>query len=164
MILDLEPVFNAEGTKKEFNFKLDFSEFKLNGVKPFASPVRVAGSVGNYAGVVELRGKAAFTLELNCDRCCEPIKVTLETNIFHTLVTELNDETNDELILVKKLRFDLDPLVVEDVFLSLPSKFLCKEDCRGVCQKCGKNLNEGPCDCKKETDPRLSALERLLDE
>lgn len=163
MILDLEPIFNNEGMVKEFSYELDLSEQELSGVKPFSTPVRVSGSVGNHTGVVELSAKAEFVLDMNCDRCAKPIKLALTADIFHTLVTSLNDEANDELLLVNELRFDLDPLVTEDIFLELPSKFLCSEDCKGVCPKCGKDLNTGSCSCEKEIDPRLAALKQLLD-
>lgn len=163
MILDLEPIFNNEGMVKEFSYELDLSEQELSGVKPFSTPVKVSGSVGNHTGVVELSAKAEFVLDMNCDRCAKPIKLALTADIFHTLVTSLNDEANDELLLVNELRFDLDPLVTEDIFLELPSKFLCSEDCKGVCPKCGKDLNTGSCSCEKEIDPRLAALKQLLD-
>ena len=151
MILDLESVFNTEGLVKDFDFELDLSQEELSGVKPFTTPVRVSGSVGNHTGVVELNAVAEPVLELNCDRCAKPITVPLQIKIFHTLVTHLNDETNDELLLINELRFDL------------PAKFLCSEDCKGVCPKCGKDLNTGSCSCSKETDPRLDVLKQLLD-
>ena len=50
----------------------------------------------------------------------------------------------------------------EDVVLNLPSKVLCKDDCKGLCPQCGKNLNDGPCDCKEPVDPRLAGLLELL--
>ena len=163
MILDLEPIFNNEGMVKQFDYELDLSEQELNGSKPFASPVRISGHAGNYTGIVELHATADFTLETACDRCAKPISLPLATKIFHTLVTSLNDETNDELLLVNELRFDLDSLVTEDIFLDLPSKILCDEDCKGMCSKCGADLNAGPCSCEKEVDPRLAALKQLLD-
>ena len=163
MILDLEPIFNNEGMVKEFSFELDLSSQELSGTKPFVAPVRVSGSAGNYTGIVELRAKAVFELETSCDRCAKPITLPQETEIFHTLVTHLNDESNDELMLVNELRYDLDPLITEDIFLDLPSKLLCSEDCKGVCPRCGKDLNQGSCSCEKEVDPRLAALKQLLD-
>ena len=163
MILDLEPIFNTEGLVKEFSYELDLSSQELSGFKPFSKPVRVKGSVGNKTGIVELEAIADFEMEMNCDRCAKPITVPVSTEIIHTLVTHLNDETNDELLLINELRFDLDELVTEDVFLNLPAKFLCKEDCKGVCFKCGKDLNSGSCSCEKDIDPRLEALKQLLD-
>lgn len=163
MILDLEPIFNNEGMVKQFDYQLDLSEQELNGSKPFASPVRISGHAGNYTGIVELHATADFTLETACDRCAKPISLSLATKIFHTLVTSLNDETNDELLLVNELRFNLDELVTEDIFLDLPSKLLCSEDCKGICSKCGADLNAGSCSCEKEVDPRLAVLKQLLD-
>ena len=163
MILDLEPIFNNEGMVREFDYEMDFSSYELSGFKPFSKPVKVAGTVGNKTGIVELDAKANFELELNCDRCAKPITVPVKTEINHTLVTHLNDETNDELLLISDLRFDLDEIVTEDVFLNLPAKFLCKDDCKGMCFKCGKDLNSGSCSCEKEIDPRLEALKQLLD-
>ena len=58
MILDLESVFNTEGLVKDFDFELDLSQEELSGVKPFTTPVRVSGSVGNHTGVVELNAVA----------------------------------------------------------------------------------------------------------
>lgn len=163
MILDLESVFNTEGLSKEFEYELDLSEEEVSGSKPFTSPVKVSGCVSNSTDIVELKAKADFVLELDCDRCAKPIKSELSIKINHTLVTSLNDETNDELVLVNELRFDLDELVTEDIFLSLPVKFLCKEDCKGICSSCGKDLNQGECGCKKEVDPRWAALNQLFD-
>ena len=45
----------------------------------------------------------------------------------------------------------------------MEQKVLCRDDCRGLCPKCGKNLNEGPCGCTKDGDPRLAVLSRLLE-
>lgn len=163
MILDLEPIFNTEGMVKQFDYELDLSEQELNGSKPFASLVKISGHAGNYTGIVELHATADFILETACDRCAKPISLPLATKIFHTLVTSLNDETNDELMLVNELRFDLDALITEDIFLELPSKLLCSEDCKGICPKCGADLNAGSCSCEKEVDPRLAALKQLLD-
>ncbi|MBP3388937.1 MAG: DUF177 domain-containing protein, partial [Clostridia bacterium] len=61
-------------------------------------------------------------------------------------------------------RLPLDDLVEMDVLLALPSKNLCRPDCRGLCLYCGKNLNEGLCGCRKEAvDPRLEILRQLID-
>ena len=58
---------------------------------------------------------------------------------------------------------DVDKLIYGEILVNWPMKVLCKEDCKGVCQFCGANLNEGQCSCKKPVDPRLEALKQLLD-
>ena len=163
MIIDLEPIFNNEGLSRNFDFELDLSDVEFNACKPFTTPVRVEGTVENSTGIVELSATAVFSMSLFCDRCATELVKQMCVPVNHTLVTHLNDDNNDELLLINELRFDLDPLITEDIFLAMPSKFLCDDDCKGVCFTCGKNLNEGPCSCQKPTDPRLEVLKQLLD-
>ncbi len=83
----------------------------------------------------------------------------------HTLVRELSAENDDmdDYIVVDGDQLDLDELVLSDILLSLPTKILCNEDCKGLCPVCGKDLNIGNCECKKkQVDPRLEKLGELL--
>lgn len=156
--LELEPVFNNEGAAQSFEYGLDFSFYGFNGGFPFKEPVKISGEVKNSTGIVSITAKAEFTLCLSCDRCAEEFSRSFSIPIEHTLVTRVENEDNDELIVVDSYSYDIDPLVTEDIILSLPTKVLCKDDCAGICLQCGKNLNQGPCGCKKATDPRWDAL------
>ena len=62
------------------------------------------------------------------------------------------EEDSGEYIQVDDYKLDLDELIRTDILLELPTKFLCKEDCKGLCPTCGKNLNEGACDCQTASD------------
>ncbi|MBR5113015.1 MAG: DUF177 domain-containing protein [Clostridia bacterium] len=164
MIIDLEPFFNVEGLVKELDYTVDLSGEEFLGEKPFETPVKVKGAISNHSGIVSVEAIADFTMSVCCDRCAKPIEFPYDVEINHTLVASLNDEENDELLLVEDIKnFNLDELVSDDIFLDLPSKFLCGEDCKGLCPRCGKDLNDGPCSCQKEIDPRLAALTQLLD-
>ena len=80
---------------------------------------------------------------------------------------ELVDETNDDYIETPDFTLELDEVVRTDLILSYPQKFFCSrgEDCRGLCPKCGKNLNEGDCGCDKTVvDPRLEILKQLMED
>lgn len=163
MIFELEPIFNTVGASLPVDYEIDMTDVQLDGVQPFTTPIRVRGEIRNRAGVVSVSASAQFTLELFCDRCASPMQPTYDLPVEHVLVRELNDESNDELICLESSQFDLDALVSDDIFLSLPTKFLCRENCRGLCPACGQNLNDGPCSCKKSVDPRLEGLLQLLD-
>ena len=79
------------------------------------------------------------------------------------LVSSLNNEENDEYLVLDNDQLPLDELAEEELVLNLPSKNLCRKDCRGLCPKCGRNLNEGLCGCRSDTvDPRLEALRQLI--
>ena len=162
--IELEPVFNNEGLTKPLDFSLDMSSVEYNGGFPFKTPVCVRGEVKNSTGIVSVSAKAEFTLNLTCDRCAVEFDRMFSVPCEHVLVTEVNDENNDELIVVDSLHYDLEPLIREDVLLSLPSKVLCREDCLGICHRCGKDLNDGPCDCEKEYDPRWDVLGQLFED
>ncbi len=163
MIIDLESIFNVEGLSVQLDYDLDLSGEELEGVYPFRTPVHVKGAVSNETGIVEINAVASFDFTIPCSRCAAEYTETMEVDVCHTLVRSVNNEDNDDLMQVTDLRFDVDPLVTEDIFLALPFKFLCSEDCKGLCVKCGKNLNDGPCSCKSDTDPRWDALLQLLD-
>ena len=162
--IELEPVFNNEGYSREVNFTLDMSDCYFNGGFPFTESVVISGEVKNSTDIVSLVAKAEFTLNLACDRCAKEFKRTFSIPIEHVLVTELNDDDNDDFIVIDSFHYDLEPLVNEDILLSLPMKVLCREDCVGICHRCGKDLNDGPCDCGRDYDPRWDALQQLLED
>ena len=88
-----------------------------------------------------------------------PIDQRFDYTFSHKLIQSLEEEYNDDYIETPDLSLDLDELTSSDILLELPSKFLCKGDCQGLCQKCGHNLNLGDCGCnRKEVDPRLAIL------
>lgn len=163
MIIELESVFNVDGAKVSFDYEMTLAELSVSGMHPIKKPVRVSGFVKNNTGIVSLNAAAEFTYEAPCDRCCEPVSRDYVFPIEHNLIAALNNEDNDEFLQVSDMRLNLDELVIEDINLQLPSKFLCSEDCKGICTQCGKNLNEGPCTCKKAIDPRLEGLLQFYD-
>lgn len=164
MILDLKPIFLNEGAIRKLETEFDFSEVDVFGVHPLQQPVRVTGVVQNRAGVVTLSAKCEAVYQAPCDRCgimsAEPIVV----EIFRTLVSKLENDENEEFLLLPDMQLDLRELCYTEVVLRLPTKHLCREDCKGLCPNCGADLNLGDCGCpKNDIDPRLEALKTLLD-
>jgi len=157
MFLELESVFNVPGLAVPFDYELE----GFGDMLPFAAPPRVAGEVKNRAGVVTLEGSADVRLAAQCDRCATAFEYRAKTPLEHTLVLSLNREDSDDLVLLEGTRFSPDDLVWEDIVFSMPQKLLCAPDCKGLCQRCGQNLNEGECECKPEGDPRWAALQDL---
>ncbi len=164
MLLELKPLFMGEADTLPIDCELDFSGLEWQGILPFTVPVRVRGKVTAAAGIVALRCTVSYRYDGRCDRCAEEFSRDGETRMEHILVTSLNHEENDDFVLLENYRLPLDQLVETDLLLSLPSKNLCREDCRGLCPLCGRNLNEGLCGCRREsTDPRFEALRQLLE-
>ncbi len=108
---------------------------------------------------------AVITYEYSapCDRCGTETKRAHTLRLNKSLAVSIEGEESDSILTVPDMKLDLDELLYSEVIVNLPMKHLCKEDCKGICPKCGKNLNEGKCGCpEKEIDPRLSALAELL--
>lgn len=162
MSIDLKQLFEIVGDVLKLDYNLDLNEYELFGTKPFFVPIKVVGQFENKAGVLFLNFTATFNIRVNCDRCLDEFEREFKYSFEHILVTELNTD-NDEYIVVPHRLLDLDDLVLSDILLNLPSKLLCKEDCRGLCTVCGQNRNRVHCDCtNKQVDPRFSVLDKLL--
>lgn len=163
MIIDLKPLFIGEQETISLQETFDFSDEVFGGEKWFRRPVTVDGKIFCRAEVVTISAVTTAVFSGSCDRCgCEMEKTyTVKTN--RDIVTKVHSDGNDDLIVAEDMKLDLSELIFGELVLNLPMKHLCKEDCLGVCQTCGANLNEGPCGCKRdEMDPRLAALQELL--
>lgn len=140
----------------------------LNDVR-FSTPVRVEGTITNTAGYIRMSLSLSVDYIATCARCLEDLSGSFSFDVERTVVTPkmaegLSEDRIDELVIVEDGFLDVDELLLEVLELSLPFRFLCREDCKGLCAKCGKNLNEGNCNCEtKEFDPRLEPLRRLLE-
>ena len=150
MLLDLKQIIQRPGEALPFEFDLDLSDLEFYGICPIAEPVHVTGEVKNHAGLLVLSGTAETVLHVNCDRCGKPFLKPMSLSFEHMLADHLEDEenVNDEIVLLQGTVLD--------------GSNLCKEDCKGRCFRCGKDQNEGPCDCKPELDPRMAVLAKLL--
>lgn len=164
MLLDLKKVFLNEGQFQPFEHELDMSEIEISGAHPFVSPVHVAGEAQNRAGTVRVVAKVEFNYRLPCDRCTKEVETPFSLSFTYYPVLSLTDESDDRFVLIKDYKLDIDELVREDVLLELPTKYLCSEDCKGLCPVCGADLNKGSCGCEThQTDPRLEVLKKLID-
>ena len=163
MILELKDVFLTEGTHRLADYELDLSSVAVDGVNPMPEPVSVKAEAVNTAGVIRLIIKAEFLYSRPCDRCYLPSSRRMSYKFEHNLAVSLSGDSDDDYIEVPDYTLDLDELVTADIILELPLKYLCREDCKGLCQSCGANLNEGDCKCSKTTtDPRLEVMKQLL--
>ncbi len=164
MLFELKSVFQNEGEEKQVNYKLDIADIDIDGVFPFRTPIDVTATAKNRASLVSLTIRACFSYSRSCDRCSTDFTREMDMLFEHKLAQTLVDDGNDDYIETPDFKLELDDIVISDILLSLPQKNLCKVDCKGLCQICGKNLNEGDCSCdKREIDPRLEMLKQFMD-
>ena len=165
MRLGLSKIIDCPGAKVDFSTNVDLSDLLYGTCYPVSEPVLASGTVRNTAGVLVMQGEITTCIHGVCDRCAADFTRDVEFPIDVVLVSELaNEENEDEWVFpLEGDSADLEDIVRTVFVLNMDSKLLCKPDCQGLCCRCGKNLNDGPCDCRKEIDPRLAALRQLLD-
>jgi uncharacterized protein len=168
MLLDVSPLLNGEKSKIDFtfaytpSFPYDFPDVT------FGQDVEVSGTVQDMAGYMTLAIHAEIPYQTMCARCLTDVNGTFSVELNRDVAQkeQLQDEEEQErYALIENRKLDLENVISQELLLSFPSKFLCKEECRGLCVRCGKDLNLGPCECpSKEADPRLDVLRKLLEE
>ncbi len=136
------------------------------------APVELGFDIHKAKAQFRLVGRVRTTLELSCGRCLEPIRLPVDSSFdvrYHPQsesATDTEHEVEDADLddaFYRDDQIDLDELIQEQMYLTLPMKPLCRDDCKGLCPECGTNLNSGTCDCRHQwTDPRLEALKGLV--
>jgi uncharacterized protein len=129
-----------------------------------AGPVRVTGRLSRAgAGRFYFHGSMEGTVAGECRRCLTDVEAAVKVEDAHLIFAEEGlDEGDDEsdayLFDPGERSLDLRPAIREEWLLAAPAFLLCREDCRGLCPKCGADLNEDPQHAHADVDPRWSAL------
>ena len=162
MRLDLREIIANPGSQLSFSCEMETEGLDFPSVRAYKDRPLAVGRVYNEAGVLHLEGTLTAELTCVCDRCGAEFESEKVTDLDAVLVEEESEE-HPEFFALDGNELDLDEVLSTCFILDMETKFLCREDCKGLCPGCGKNLNEGPCGCRKQTDPRFAVLEQLLD-
>lgn len=149
MVLDLRRIFEIPGEKQEFDYEIPVSVADDYKNIDLSLPISVKGVIKNKSGVISLDYKADYRLRHKCDRCLIEFERDYAVSCDAVVVKSLSSEDNDDYIVVGGNELALDEHIISDLILHFPSKVLCKEDCKGLCQFCGADLNETVCSCQK---------------
>lgn len=164
MKLDLNRVLDCEGDAAVVTADVDLCEFEYRGVSPFKEPAKLDVKAENRTGVVTLNLTYGYRLNLVCDRCLTPYTTEVSQRQTHTVVRTLNCSDDDDYVVTPDGIVELTELATNDIILSLPGKFLCREDCKGLCPQCGCDFNSSSCGCvTKQLDSRFDVLDGLFD-
>ena len=168
MTFDLKPLLRGEVTQIEIDH--DFMPESVTGVD-FPKGAHGTGVVTDNGGYMRLRLQLSVPYEAECARCLDTVCGVFEEQFERTVVTrgalteeQLEENFDEYAVLDADGMLNIDEEVAETIALSFPKKILCDEDCAGLCPVCGKPKKNGDCGCvKKEIDPRLAVLQKLLD-
>jgi uncharacterized protein len=129
-------------------------------------PVVVSGRLQAIGeGRFYWQGKATTAIQGECRRCLTPVSVplSLEIGALFTQDAEALDDPDSYAVAPDATEIDVTRAVREELLLEAPRFALCREDCKGLCPQCGKDLNAGPCGCAPATDARWQPLQALKD-
>lgn len=169
MLINLTELFTLDGKENTYTPDIEMKVYHGPGGDyevVDAEPVLLR--IMNLGGKkLEVEGKAKLALIIPCDRCLEPVRVDLNFDIIRTIDLSETEEEGieglEEQPYVNGYNLDVDQLVCHELILNLPMKVLCSEDCKGICNRCGTNLNRETCDCDiRSADPRMAVIQDIF--
>ncbi len=169
MLINLSELFPVEGKSKTYTVPLEMTQFKGSdcSYKIVEKEPVILVVTNQGERVLTVAGKAVLSLEMPCARCLDPVIVPFELEIDQELdmnqTKEDRIEALDEQFYINGYNLDVDQLVGNELTLNLPMRVLCSDDCKGICNRCGTNLNHGTCDCdNRSLDPRMSVIQDIF--
>lgn len=166
MQINLSELFAADGMGREYDVPVEMEVFSCwEGEFPLVKkePVHLMVThTGNRC--LEVTGEIRLFLLVPCDRCLTSVEVPFVLPVEKELDGNQDAaEESDEAYFYSGYYLDVDKLVNGELIVNLPMKVLCSPDCKGICKRCGKNLNEGPCACDdRSPDPRMAAIRDIF--
>ena len=169
MLINLSDVLSDQHKTVEETVRLEMEEIRLqSGTYPIISKEPVHVKVGHIRGKeLLITAETRLSVMIPCDRCLEDVKREFELNCVKHVDVGLSDaeltEELDESNFIDGYHLDVDKLLFHEILSSWPTKVLCREDCKGLCNVCGQNLNTGSCNCEDTgLDPRMSVVRDLF--
>lgn len=159
MDINIKPLLSSEVRKISFSYDIPIA-YSENGYR-LSDSVAVNGEVKDMGGYMVLEARASVKYVTECARCLKKLDGQCEIDFVRTVAISLEAEDGeDEYILVgENSTLSIDEALKEEMILSLPLRSLCKDDCKGLCPKCGCNKNDTECECVLTApDPRWNVL------
>ncbi len=159
MRYNISELLSGKVSSIEIDGYLEIEDLNIDSFK--VDKVYVKGTIFKKTSLgLELSYESDWTS--HCSRCLKEIDYKIKGSIKRSIVTKFND-IDDENVFVESDVIDLSDLIVDDIILNLPTQLLCSELCKGLCVKCGADLNTENCECDTQNiDPRLSKLKDLF--
>lgn len=181
MVLDISTFYSNWNADSEIKVHIDMESVKSKlGVFPILKKEPFSLHLTNVENRrLLIQGELDVTISIPCDRCLAEVPTKLHLVIDKELpiesqegvsteekqsaVPKRDDDNLEQLEYMNGCQLDADRLVYGEILFAWPAKVLCKHDCKGICSKCGANLNESPCSCDRTVpDPRMAAFQDVF--
>jgi len=169
MLINLTELLSIDGKEKIYTQDIEMDQlktpdgvYKIDSGKPVVLKIVHLGNKKLY-----MKGLIEVSLLIPCDRCLEPVenhfRIEVEQELDLNQSEEDRVENFDEQPYISGYDLDVDRLVSTELILNLPMKILCSDDCEGICNRCGANLNHETCSCERTSpDPRMSVIQDIF--
>ena len=169
MLIDLSEILSIEGKTQvvEAPVSMDSFQSKLGNFPVIEKKPICVTFVNTGKKVIKIEAKGVITLAIPCDKCLKDVPTEFEIDLEEEIDMKASKEDRikdlDEINYVTGCSLDVDQLVHNEILIHWPLRVLCKENCRGICPKCGMNLNEGTCDCDQFVpDSRMAVISDIF--
>lgn len=169
IFINVKKLFDYEEVYKEEDGEYQLEDFQLFGEEvKILKPVHASFHLTRVRSGILLDGKLETTVELTCVRCLKRFNQDISSELHEAYSIpgfEENFEGFDDVYLIEnESEINIEPALHSNLVVSIPANPVCNPDCRGICPRCGADLNEIQCNCHEdEIDPRLEVLKKLKD-
>jgi uncharacterized protein len=158
-------ILNRPGEYRDLDVRPVFEDVQTELARLEAGPLESRLRAESVVEGVLVTGRVSGAAALTCARCLEPFEGSVELDLCELFTTPGHELPEEEAYKVEGSEIDLEPMLRDALLLALPLNPIHDENCMGLCATCGKNLNEGPCDCQvDEIDPRWADLSALREQ
>lgn len=160
MIINFKDLNDKNYERKNIDIEIEKDKFYDGSeMVKYSKSIKFNGFLRRKKEVIELVGDVDTEVLLNCSRCTKAFSYEVKVHIEE----EISNTDDCEIISTNTENIDIYEIIENSILLELPVKRLCKEDCKGLCQTCGKDLNLGQCSCTDfYVDPRLEKLSQMF--
>jgi len=161
MKLNITDIIKANGNSMDIDFNETMESLNSigNGLK-FNQPVKFSGKLVNNSGVLKLEGRMTTGYTVQCVRCLADIAGKIDIKVDEDFVNSSSAKKGeDDVYTYEGNVLEIDKALIDNIVLSTQMKMVCSENCKGLCPKCGANLNEKECGCKDDVlNPHMAVL------
>ena len=167
MLINISEIISTSSKSESYDIPLEAEWFYFDGVK-----CSVHGETPLYMTVsnsgerkVKLSAQMDAVVDIPCSRCLTKVPTTfhIDSECLLDFTADAQDDEADRAAYMEGSQIKKKKFIYYEIFTRFPMKVLCREDCKGICRQCGKNLNEGECGCDRSSpDPRMAAIRDIF--
>lgn len=164
MIIDLSDLIRNPDEKIVLDNDIEIENTEFMGESfTFINPLHINGEITNNTKSLEFRAHVEGKMGVQCARCRKDMTVPISFDISEVIMQDTVADPEEDVIIIDNEKLDIHDIVLNNFLMNVEGRYLCSDDCKGLCPKCGADLNMGDCGCGQEDiDPRWAKLAEII--